>query len=183
MEKIILTGFGIFSSNTVNPTKEIVNALSNDDGISSYILPVVYERCADKIEDTDADIYLHLGLASSRDIITVERYAYNEKRASVPDNDGLLFSGEKIRADAPDTLTTPFDAERIVSILRSTGIESSISSDPGRYVCNNIYYHSLVRGRRALFVHLPPFEKLTRDDGVKAVRVIIRELRSQSLSF
>lgn len=94
MEKIIITGFGIFASNSVNPTEIIVNALSHDDGITSFILPVVYDRCADVIADTDGDIYLHLGLASSRNVITVEKYAYNEKRASSADNDGILFSGE-----------------------------------------------------------------------------------------
>lgn len=183
MEKIILTGFGVFASNSVNPTERIVNALSHDDGISSYILPVVYDRCADVIADTDGDIYLHLGLASSRNVITVEKYAYNEKRASGADNDGILFSGEKITADGPGTLTTPFDAERIADILVSRGIESRISSDPGRYVCNNIYYHSLSRGRKALFVHLPPFEKLAEERALEAVKAVIGELRLQSLSF
>lgn len=183
MEKIILTGFGVFAANTVNPTEIIVNALSHDDGISSYILPVVYDRCADAIGNTDGNIYLHLGLASSRNVITVEKYAYNEKRASSADNDGILFSGEKIRDDGPDTLTTPFDAESIVNALVSRGIESRISSDPGRYVCNNIYYHSLLRGRKALFVHLPPFEKLAEERALEAVKAVIGELRAQSLSF
>lgn len=183
MEKIVLTGFGVFATNTVNPTEIIVNALSHDDGISSYILPVVYDRCADVIADIDGDIYLHLGLASSRNVITVEKYAYNEKRASSADNDGILFSGEKITADGPGTLTTPFDAESIVDALAGSGIESHISSDPGRYVCNNIYYHSLSRGRKALFVHLPPFEKLAEERALGAVRTIIGEVRAQSLSF
>ncbi len=183
MEKIILTGFGIFSSNTVNPAEIIVNALSRDDATDSYILPVVYDRCAKIINDSDGDIYLHLGLASSRDVITVEMYAYNEKRASVPDNEGTIFSGEKIRDDGPDTLTTPFNAARVVDTLKKAGLESRISNDPGRYVCNNIYYHSLVRGRKALFVHLPPFEKLAEERALEAVRTIIGEVRAQSLSF
>lgn len=183
MEKIILTGFGVFASNRVNPTEIIVNTLSRDEGISSHILPVVYDRCADMVEERDGKIYLHLGLASSRDVITVEEYAYNEKRASVADNNGILFSGAKISTEGPDTLMTPFDAGRIVKALKERGTECRISHDPGRYVCNNIYYHSLIRGRRALFVHLPPFEKLAEEKALEAVRTIIGELRTQSLSF
>lgn len=182
MEKIVLTGFGAFASNTDNPTERIVNALKEDDGIFSLVLSVVYDRCADVLENTDGKIFLHLGLASSRDMITVERYAYNEKRATTPDNDGIIFSGERIRADGPDIIETPFNTAKIVKALENATIESRISQDPGRYVCNNIYYHSLIGGRRALFVHFPPFGKLQEDEAVRALRIVIKELRSQSLS-
>lgn len=182
MEKIVLTGFGAFASNAVNPTEIIVNALKEDDGISSLILPVVYDRCADVLDKADEKIFLHLGLASSRDMITVERYAYNEKRASIPDNDGIIFSGERIRDDGPDIIETPFNTTKVIKALENTLIDSRVSTDPGRYVCNNIYYHSLMRGRMALFVHFPPFEKLKKDEAVRALRIIIKELRLQSLS-
>lgn len=182
MEKIILTGFGAFASNTVNPTEIIVNALKEDDGISSLILPVVYDRCADILESSSGDIFLHLGLASSRNMITIEKYAYNEKRATIQDNDGIIFSGEKIRNDGPDIIETPFNTTKVVKALENASIDSRVSQDPGRYVCNNIYYHSLMRERMALFVHFPPFEKLKKDEAVRALRIIIKELRLQSLS-
>ncbi len=180
MKKIVLTGFGSFGDNTVNPAESIVRALEKEEGITVFVLPVVYDRCAKVIGDTDGEIYLHLGLASSRERITVERYAYNEKNAKAADNDGILFSGEKIVEGGENILTTPFDTERIVRALEGEEIESAVSTDPGRYVCNNIYYHSLTKGRKALFVHLPPLEKLSCDEGVRAVRIIIGEIRSQA---
>lgn len=180
MKKILLTGFGIFGSNTVNPTESVVKVLSMEECISSLVLPVVYDRCAEETDNRDEEIFLHLGLAASRNVITVEEYAYNEKRASCADNDGVIFSGERIIENGEEVLRTPFNTDKIVIALENAGIESRVSTDPGRYVCNNVYYHSLAKGRKALFVHLPPFEKLPPDNAVRAVRTVIRELRRQA---
>ena len=180
MKKIVITGFEVFGDNSMNPTESVVRALEKEEGIEASVLPVVYDRCAEEIGNTDAEIYLHLGLASSRDRITVEKYAYNEKNAKAADNAGILFSGEKIIEDGEDVLATPFDTERIVSVLEREGAKSAVSTDPGRYVCNNIYYHSLSKGRKALFVHLPPFDCLPLSEAVRAVRTIITELSSQA---
>ncbi len=180
MKKIVLTGFGSFGENSVNPTESVVRILEKENGIEAFVLPVVYDRCADVIDGTYGDIYLHLGLAASRERLTIEKYAYNRKKAEVRDNAGVLFSGEKIKEYGEEVLTTPFDTEKIVRALEREGMESSVSTDPGRYVCNNIYYHSLARGRKAVFVHLPPFGSLPLDDAVRAVRAIIRELSSQA---
>lgn len=179
MKKTVVTGFGAFGSNRDNPAGEVAGRLKGRDSIDTYILPVVYDRCFNSIRDTEASIFLHLGLAAGRKEITVERYAYNEKKASIADNDGVSYSGEKIIPHSPEVLETPFNTGRIVASLREIGIRASVSSDPGRYVCNNVYYLSLAGGRRAVFIHLPSEENLPFGKTIEAVDRIIAELRVQ----
>ncbi len=174
MKKIVLTGFGAFGNNLINPTEAVVKTLSQDPQILPFILPVVYDSCSTILDNVDAEIYLHLGLAASRSQLTLEKFAYNTKSAPIPDNAGVICSGEKILPSQPDILQTPFNLEKLINSLEQEGIPSSLSTDPGRYVCNNIYFHSLAKGRKALFVHLPPFEKLPLATAVKAVKIIIK---------
>ena len=183
MKKTVVTGFGAFGSNSSNPTEKVVGVLEKREDIEAYVLPVVYDRCYSAVRNADASVFLHLGLAASRAEITVERYAYNEKKASVPDNDGVVYSGDEIIPGSPSVLETPFDTERIAAVLNSSGIKASVSTDPGRYVCNCVYYNSLALGRRAVFVHLPSEENLPLDKALEAVERIIEELRAQEESL
>ena len=183
MKKTVVTGFGAFGSNSSNPTEKVVGILEKKEDIETYVLPVVYDRCYSAVRNTDASVFLHLGLAASRTEITVERYAFNEKKASVPDNDGVVYSGDEIIPGSPSVLETPFDTERITAALNSSGIRASVSADPGRYVCNCVYYNSLAIKRKAVFIHLPPEENLPVDKAIEAVERIISELRAQEESL
>lgn len=179
--KTILTGFSIFGDNTGNPTETIAKAFRDREGISSFVLPVEYDNSWEIIKDTSADLYIHMGLASSREYITVEKSAYNEKNASIPDNAGVIFKGEKIAQDGSDMLETPVDISLIIDSLTAKGIKASLSRDPGRYVCNNIYYHSLRSGNRALFMHFPPLDKSSLEDDIRAVEVVITLLKTSEI--
>ena len=183
MKKTVVTGFGAFGSNSSNPTEKVVGILEKKEDIETYVLPVVYDRCYSAIRNADASVFLHLGLAASRTEITVERYAYNEKKASGPDNDGVVYSGDEIIPGSPTVLETPFDTGRIAAVLNSSGIKTSVSADPGRYVCNCVYYNSLALGRKAVFVHLPSEENLSLAKALEAVERIIEELRAQEESL
>ncbi len=173
-KEIILTGFGAFGPNAVNPTEAVINALALEENhtITPVLLPVVYDKCSTPLEGTNAKVYLHLGLAASRPQLTLEKFAYNVKSAPIADNAGVCFSGEKILSSQPDILQTPFDVEELAQSLNSKGIKCNVSTDPGRYVCNNIYFHSLAQKRAALFVHLPTLDKLSLEDAIKAVKLI-----------
>lgn len=176
--KTILTGFSIFGDNTSNPSEVISRALRDREGISSFVLPVEYDNSWKIIKDTYADLYIHMGLASSREYITVEKFAYNKKSASIPDNAGVIFKGEKIAQDGSDILETPVDISLVIDSLTAEGIKAFPSRDPGRYVCNNIYYHSLQSGNRALFMHFPPLDKSSLEDDIKAVEAVISLLKN-----
>lgn len=171
MKKIILTGFEPFSNNSINPTLLIAKELDGKKNISSFILPVVYDECWKKIENEMGDIFLLMGLASTRSIITLEEYAYNEKRASILDNNNTIFNGEEIIPGGPKRLSSPFNVKEIAS---TSSLE--ISVDPGRYVCNNLYYNALYRDKNALFIHLPSLENMTLEEEKKAILSIIEIL-------
>ncbi len=177
MKKIMLTGFEVFSTNTVNPTEIIALSLSNKDGIKTKVLPVVWDECWEQIKDEECDIYLLMGLASSRKTITIERYAYNEKKASIPDNKGINGNSEKIAQDGDDRLETTLDINRLIELLKTEGIEVRLSEDPGRYICNNLYYHALMSKKEAFFVHLPSLENMALEKEKKAINIIINVLQ------
>lgn len=177
MKKIMLTGFEVFSTNTVNPTEVIALALSNRVDIKTKVLPVVWDECWERIKDEECDVYLLTGLASSRTTITIEKYAYNEKKASIPDNKGIIENNEKIDKDGDDRLKTTLDTNRLIELLKAEGIEAKLSEDPGRYICNNLYYHALMSGKEALFVHLPSLENMSLEKEKKAIEIVINALQ------
>lgn len=180
--KTILTGFSVFGSNKVNPTEAIAASFKGRNDIVPIILPVEYDICWEKIKNIHGDLFIHMGLAASRNTITIEQFAYNEKKASIADNAGRIFHGEKIDIDGKDILPSPFDAKALVTLLNNHSIPAEVSEDPGRYVCNNIYYHSLLCGNTALFVHFPPLEKSSLEDDIRAIEAIIGYAHSLTFS-
>lgn len=59
---------------------------------------------------------------------------------------------------------------------------SQLSNDPGRYLCNYIYFRSVfdisekVEGNHSLFVHFPPYSELLHAKNVAFVMHLIGEL-------
>jgi len=97
--------------------------------------------------------------------VVVETTAYNLKDTAsiaggVPDNRGVIYAAEPIVPDGPALLHTRLDAEDLVDALRSLGVNARPGDNPGRYVCNNVFYtemHALepYPGLVGGFVHLP----------------------------
>jgi len=46
-----------------------------------------------------------------------------------------------------------------------------LSDDPGRYICNYVYYLSLMEGNArnipSIFIHVPPFTEISEPDQIK----------------
>lgn len=174
MDRIALTGFTAFGDNGSNPTERMANHFSSLPFVNAKVIPVSYERSGREALAMDGSAIIMTGLAASRKEITLEKYAYNERRASIPDNDGVSYEGERIAEDGSDRIETTVDIEAILSLLKENGIPASISSDPGRYVCNSIYYAALYDGKRpSLFVHFPPFSAMDEDTEKKALSLIL----------
>lgn len=172
--EVMLTGFTAFLDNKVNPTELIAEHFS-----PSIILPVEYEKAWEKIEYLSPYVFIHMGLAQSRNVITIEKYAYNQKNSKAADNSGRIYLGEKIAPSAPERLQTPFDTEKIVEAMKEGGINASESIDPGRYVCNALYYLSLLSGSKSIFIHFPPLEKMSLDKDIKAVEIIRKHIEAE----
>ena len=84
------------------------------------------------------------------------------KDFSVPDNSGRVCKEEKICPKTPldEALKAKVDVEFLAQKL-SKKHDVTISNDPGRYLCNYIYYSSMneflkLENYASLFVHIPP---------------------------
>ncbi|KAI0136304.1 putative pyroglutamyl peptidase type I [Xylariales sp. AK1849] len=135
------------------------------------LIPTLWDNPAQKI-----DLALHIGMAGPPVVYSVERRAHRDGYRH-NDVDGHFLEDEKrhkregedwIWHGAPEELLTHLDVEDIYGrwIKRCpSNIERSfsmrISDDPGRYLCDFIYFSSLAhlfkqqRARKVLFLHVP----------------------------
>lgn len=175
--KILLTGFKRYATHDVNPSELLIKELE-DKGVKKLVLDVSYAKSVKEFTKTlktyKPDFIISLGLSPYREEATLEEYAYNEIKSVQPDEDGVLEnSGKPLIEGGPKSLHCPIDLSRLQQVLAAQSIASSISIDPGRFVCNTIYYHALASGIPAIFVHLPLLEDCPLKDDLEAVKAII----------
>ncbi|KQY91134.1 peptidase C15 [Paenibacillus sp. Root52] len=172
MLKILISGFEPFGGDAVNPTSELMEALTQEkvEGaeLKTVLLPVHFDECADllitEMQAYKPDVVIACGLAKGRTAITPERIAVNVKDippSSYADNQGQRPVDEPIRADGPDGLFSTLPIRSMVNELTAAGIPAAVSNTAGTYICNNTMYRVLDWIRleelpiRAGFVHFP----------------------------
>jgi len=97
--------------------------------------------------------------------------------ASIADNDGDLREGLVIQHGFEECLGTPFNVDQLCKKVARFSPFVQMSSDPGRFVCNHIYYNSLSQSISSLFVHVPSErEGLEVSDMTKVIISLIEEL-------
>ena len=165
---MIVTGFGPFgpdghTAHDENPAELIARGVGKA-GWESHILPVTYEgvRRAPGLLRS-ADPVICIGVAAGRTEPKLEKVAINWMRATIPDNDGVLATGSRIDEGGPDGVFSPLDVE---AMAEEAGI--GISYSAGTYVCNALSYH-MYRVRPSVFLHVPPREHLSIEDGIDLV--------------
>jgi pyroglutamyl-peptidase len=179
--RVLLTGFEPFPADSSRDNSS-ERAVSDFDATSlpgasvmHVILPVEWEAAAalagGVIERCDPDVVI--GFGQGRSTVDVETTAYNRMDSSdiaggAPDNRGVVRAGDPIAAGGPDELATGLPAAALVDALLDRGVDASESDDPGRYICNNLFY-SIMRAvegtdRVGGFVHLPYIARVDEDD-------------------
>lgn len=166
----IITGFEPFGAFDFNPSPgaaracQAALALAGLDA-TSQTLPVTFD-CARRWGSehlTPNTFAVHFGLAGSRAHISLEQTARNVAGQTL-DNDGAVASQDgALVTQGPAQLKTALELERMCEALeevcrREELPEARITQDAGSYVCNAIYYHSLMNAAEhggALFVHIP----------------------------
>jgi pyroglutamyl-peptidase len=147
------------------------------EGIDILVLPVSYEKAQERllnqIKKTKYDFILSFGLAGSRAQITLEKKAFNEKNSPAKDNDGKVFLGQKILPSGPEEITNPLPLNEWQGALKEKEYVSRISFDPGRYVCNEIYYLDLSSGIPCLFVHWPNLNKSSLNTDIGYAKTLL----------
>jgi len=215
--KFLITGFSQFSGVEANPTQWIVEHL--EDHLKARgspakecveklgILPVSAKRTEEWMakalfncmhrDQHDLRIVINLGVNIEGTCFHLESKAYNCANFRVPDVDGwqpkmeIIENREGLTTDSSRDCLLPLS--EIARSLRSKGHEVKVSDDPGRYVCNWTYYHSLMvqdeqtantlEGRlpdtpwRSLFVHVPSFDIVPCDQQLTFITDLLESLR------
>lgn len=166
--RVLLTGFEPFpaDSRADNSSERAVMGFDAtavpDVEVMRLILPVEWRTAAAIATDVIARCQpdLVIGFGQGRWAVDVELTAYNRMDTSeiaggVPDNRGEILGGEPIDRDGPATQATALPADALVAALRAAGIDTDTSTDPGRYICNNLFYAITRATPRAGFIHLP----------------------------
>lgn len=174
--RILVTGFGAFPGARDNPTAALIQALGKDTArlarlgirLELAILPVVYAEIAPRLEALTRtyrpDAILHFGLAARRKLVSIETRAVNRLSLLRPDASGAVAAHRQILPCAPQHARSTFPAVEIVAALRRAGMASLLSSNAGRYICNQALYLSLAHSdaRQIGFIHVPRLARRIR---------------------
>jgi pyroglutamyl-peptidase len=184
--RILVTGFGPFLTHEYNPSWEVAQSFSAALGETCdcrcECVDVTFEaarefsrRVFEPIGKNEKDaprLVIHFGLSAKSEAVRFERFAYN-RRGQTPDHsesDAAYDFSDVLEADGPADCETSIDVARLVELFAespaaaNSEFHARTSRDPGDYVCNAIYYHSLRAARRArrperpahaLFIHVP----------------------------
>ena len=181
--RYVLTGFGPFGDVPENPSSEIAREVArvrrdivtciSDLRVSVSGVQEALEEVKTASSSPLGPVYvIHFGVDTSATKIKLEKFAYNEKTFRIPDADGNTCYRERIVHSGPEILETPIDLAHLVSL----DPRLSLSTDPGRYICNLLYYESLYAGFSSLFVHIPPFAVLPKQDQLGLIQRILDSL-------
>jgi len=198
-----VTGFGPFHGVNNNPTQSLMFALpesiksqplktsANVASISvletsvSGSIPSLLSIMSNK--GTTHTVNLHFGVHGEATTFLLEQCAWNEATFRCTDERGYAPIEKPIHPDITDLshrYITKLPVEEIKKKLRAQGFAVELSEDPGRFLCNYIYYQSLHHStpvQSSLFVHVPPFYVIPEETQLKLVRSII-EVISELLS-
>ena len=129
---------------------------------------------------------VHIGVDSSGTAIKLEQTAYNNMTFRIPDEKG--FQPHQVSIEVGDS-APPFESALQSDIPLQAVIDSCsanpiicMSTDPGRFLCNYVYYRSLSflqrrlstpRRKTAVFIHIPPFHVIPKSVQLPAIKEII----------
>ena len=148
--KVLVSAFKPFNNSKNNYSEEVLKYIENVDKI---VLDVIYDKSYEILSNNynlnEYDLIIALGEARSRKVLTLETQAKNISSCSLIDNSGVLKQNEKIIINGEEILQTKVDISKINNIIE-------LSTDAGKFVCNNIYYHLLYNyPNKSLFIHIP----------------------------
>lgn len=186
-KKVLITGFQPFPADEShgNVSGEAVRAMvpSHIAGaqVMRLVLPVEYDRSSAEVIDAIArckpDVVISFGQGGGE--IALEETAYNlqdtgEVSGGVPDNRGIVRAAVPIDTAAPTTRATLLPLDQIEAAMVAIGEAPQHSTDPGRYICNNVMFGDIgaMAGKRAGFIHLPYTTAFPDDVKLRFAKVV-----------
>ncbi len=199
--KVLITGFEPFGDSPINPSQNLVSAVSeegfNDIDLLKLILPVEKDRAPDllikAIKENSPEVVLCFGLALGCAKISLERVALNLMDFRIPDNAGVKVSDQPVVEGGQNAYFSTLPVRPLLKALQDAGIPAQLSLSAGAYLCNQVFYrmmHCIASNGldiQAGFIHLPAqpeqtatMEKSTPSMGldleIQALRVILSTL-------
>lgn len=185
--KILVTAFGPFDGRAENASSLALHELKKAfPKIHTRILPVdsviAPARLKQALRVISPDNLILLGEAAGSRSIRLETTAWNELDFKIPDIAGRQPISRLIQNGAPAKLRTTLPLDQIRKRLNSHKYEATLSSDPGRYLCNQLFFTALAfLGThsipcRAGFIHLPLAADYSTERAAEALGRIISTL-------
>ena len=175
---LLLTGFEPFGGDDFKCSGSLARLLHGavlPGGVSirSLILPVcgpaAWQKLARSLRVHKPQWIIATGV-SGRAELSLESTAWNEDDYRIPDNAGRQPRGTRILSRGPAKLESALNLDPLPGHFAGSALPVRTSSDPGRYVCNHLYYRLLhltdrpghSSHRRTLFLHLPATPEMRR---------------------
>lgn len=163
---ILITAFEPFNQQIENASLDVLHHLNfthSEVTLYRVVLPVIYRSTTyqELLIKYRPDVVLLMGEASGRTKICLEHRAVNMMKASIPDNEGMMYHGEAIDAFGPNESIDTIDSTAIVAKLEPLGYPVALSESAGTFICNLAFYQTLsfVRSLRMNtkvgFLHFP----------------------------
>ena len=190
--KILVTAFGPFDGRSENASSLALRELKKQfPGIRTRTLPVdaviAPARLRAALRSIQPDVLIMLGEAAGSTHIRLETTAWNELDFVIPDAAGRQPRKRVIKEGGRVSLAATLSWESILGALLTENHQAGLSEDPGRYLCNQIFYVALAYLREqgshcdAGFVHLPLAEHYPTHKAAAALHQLIRVLREKPM--
>lgn len=175
-KRVLVAGFDAFDKLDANPSQTIVETLGSSIKLpgrkdevllDTLVLPTCCNKAWGKLKrkmDANKNQYSAIvltGVAATREMISLERFALNIRDYRIKDNGGHQYSDAVIEKDAPNALRTSLSVAAMSKALTKKGVVCQVSNHAGTFICNEVYYKCLLyqeklkRPAQVLFVHLP----------------------------
>ena len=145
------------------------------------MMPALEER--EKKDPETKQVMIHMGVDSGAEAIHLEVNGYNNADFGGPDNRNYQPEKEKIQKSFPleHYFKTTLPVEEICQNLDKKH-KVKLSDDPGRYICNYIYYSSLNDSYKknipTLFIHVPEFSCIDKTKQEAFMKDFLEETRT-----
>lgn len=193
MPRLLVTAFGPFDGRLENASSLALRALKRRrPGIRTRIFPVdavaAPARLRRALHELQPDAVILLGEAAGSTTLRLETTAWNRLDFTIPDIRGRQPTPREIIPGAPEKLASTLPLERFHTRLSDAGHPVAFSDDPGRYLCNQLFFTARwffeSRGRScpAGFIHLPLADTLPTHRAVEMLTCLLDELESSAHS-
>uniref|UniRef100_A0A1B6MIU3 Pyroglutamyl-peptidase I n=1 Tax=Graphocephala atropunctata TaxID=36148 RepID=A0A1B6MIU3_9HEMI len=196
---VIVTGFGPFKNHNINASWEAVRLLPSTGIENDLKICLVTEQIAVSYDDVGAKIprlwesykpllVVHVGVSSLAQKITLEQIAQKSGYDRC-DIYGQTPACNECCVGSTPVIQSGLDIMQLSNTINSTSdtVQTCLSDNAGRYLCEYIYYTSLsIDKSRSIFVHVPPLDEPYSAEqlaeGLAAiVRGLVRQLRNLKL--